>query len=86
MQASSDPHCERDTLKTDAYKTKIEKREFLRDGNPLWTSVSEVTIRGGMLDDSYPEWHPALDSFLMANFCSCSWQRLVVTVMTVLST
>lgn len=64
MQDSSDFYRKRDTLKTAAYKAGIEIRGSLRDGNQLQTSVSEVTIRSGTLDDSYPEWHPAPDSFL----------------------
>jgi hypothetical protein len=64
MQDSSDFYRKRDTLKTDAYKAGIDIRESLRDGNQLQTSVTEVTIRGGTLDDSYPEWHPAPNSFL----------------------
>ncbi|WP_158055709.1 transposase [Halorussus halophilus] len=64
MEDSSDFYRKRDALKTDAYKAGIEIRGSLRDGNQLQTSVTEVTIRSGTLDDSYPEWHPAPDSFL----------------------
>ncbi|AJF28082.1 transposase (plasmid) [Haloarcula sp. CBA1115] len=48
---------------TDAYKTGIELRETLRDGACLRAAVSEVTIYTEHLEDGYPEWHPAPDSF-----------------------
>jgi hypothetical protein len=48
---------------THAYKTGIELREALRDGVCLRAAVSEVTIYTEHLEDGYPDWHPAPDSF-----------------------
>ena len=48
---------------TYAYKTGIELRGALRDGACLRAAVSEVTIYWEHLEDGYPEWHPAPDSF-----------------------
>lgn len=48
---------------THAYSTGIELIETLRDGVCLQTAVSEVTIYTEHLEDGYPDWHPAPDSF-----------------------
>jgi len=48
---------------TNAYKTGIEIMEVLRDGASLRTAVNEATLYTDQLEDVYPEWHPAPDSF-----------------------
>nr|WP_240729962.1 transposase [Halalkalirubrum salinum] len=48
----------------DAYSTGIEITEQLRAGNTLSSSIAESSIRTELLDDGYPEWHPAPPSFL----------------------
>ncbi|WP_306060743.1 hypothetical protein [Natronococcus wangiae] len=48
---------------TDTY-TGIEITEQLQAGNSLPSSIAGSTIRTEYIDDSYPEWHPAPDSFL----------------------
>ncbi|ELY93736.1 transposase [Natrialba taiwanensis] len=63
MSETLDPLSDRACRMTHAYKTGIELRETLRDGACLRAAVSEVTIYMEHLEDSYPEWHPAPDSF-----------------------
>ncbi|ELZ89511.1 putative transposase (TCE33) [Haloferax elongans ATCC BAA-1513] len=58
-----DPHSERACRITNAYKTGIELRDTLQDGVCLRAAVSAVTISTDELEDGYPEWHPAPDSF-----------------------
>jgi hypothetical protein len=48
---------------THACKTGIELSDTLRDGVCLRTAVSGVTIYMEHLEDGYPSWHPAPDSF-----------------------
>ncbi|SEH67313.1 hypothetical protein SAMN05192561_1284 [Halopenitus malekzadehii] len=63
MQDSLDPLSDRACRMTHAYKTGIKLRETLRDGVCLRAAVSEVTIHMEHLEDGYPSWHPAPDSF-----------------------
>jgi hypothetical protein len=63
MQKSPDPLSDRACRMTHAYKTGIELSETLRDGVCLRTAVREVTIYTEHLEDGYPNWHPAPDSF-----------------------
>jgi len=49
---------------TDAYTTGIEISAQLRTGNMLASSIAGSSIRTEILDDAYPEWHPASYSFL----------------------
>ena len=63
MQDSLDPLSDRACRMTHAYKTGIKLRETLRDGVCLRAAVSEVTIYMEHLEDGYPSWHPAPDSF-----------------------
>lgn len=64
MQNSLDPLSDRACRMTDAYSAGIEITEQLRVGNSLLTSIAESSIRIELLDDAYPEWHPAPLSFL----------------------
>jgi hypothetical protein len=48
---------------THACKTGIELSDTLRDGVCLRTAVSGATIYMEHLEDGYPSWHPAPDSF-----------------------
>ena len=48
---------------TDAYRTGIEITEQLRVGTALSLSIAGGGIRTEFLDDAYPDWHPAPDSF-----------------------
>ena len=57
------PNSEQAARMTDAYKIGIELSETLRDGACLRTAVSQVTPHTGRLEDGYPDWHPAPDSF-----------------------
>jgi hypothetical protein len=63
MSETLDPLSDRACRMTHAYKTGIELRETLRDGACLRVAVSEVTVYTEHLEDSYPKWHPAPDSF-----------------------
>jgi len=63
MSETLDPLSDRACRMTHAYKTGIELREALRDGVCLRAAVSEVTIYMEHLEDGYPSWHPAPDSF-----------------------
>jgi hypothetical protein len=63
MSETLDPLSDRACRMTHAYKTGIELRETLRDGESLRAAVSEVTIYMKHLEDGYPDWHPAPDSF-----------------------
>ncbi|KOX92433.1 transposase [Haloarcula rubripromontorii] len=63
MSETLDPLSDRACRMTYAYKTGIHLRETLRDGVCLRTAVSEVTIHTEHLEDGYPDWHPAPDSF-----------------------
>ena len=63
MSETLNPLSTRACRMTHAYKTGIELRETLRDGVCLRTAVSEVTIYMEHLEDGYPSWHPAPDSF-----------------------
>jgi hypothetical protein len=63
MSETLDPLSDRACRMTHAYKTGIELRETLRDGACLRAAVSEVTLYTAQLEDGYPEWHPAPDSF-----------------------
>jgi hypothetical protein len=58
-----DPTSDRACQKTHAYKTGTELNKALRDGACLRTAVGEVNIYTVYLEDGYPEWHPAPDSF-----------------------
>lgn len=48
---------------TDAYTTGIAIHDDLRDGGSLSAAVSDAVMRTETLDDAYPNWHPAPDSF-----------------------
>jgi hypothetical protein len=63
MSETLDPLSDRACRMTHAYRTGIELRETLRDGVCLRAAVSEVTLYMNHLDDGYPGWHPAPDSF-----------------------
>ena len=64
MQNSLDPLSDRARRMTDAYSTGIEITALFQAGNLLASSISESSIRTELLDDAYPEWHPAPHSFL----------------------
>jgi len=64
MQDSLDPLSDRARRMTDAYSTGIEITAQLRAGNLLASSITQSSIRSELLDDAYPEWHPAPHSFL----------------------
>jgi len=64
MQDSLDPLSDRARRMTVAYSTGIEITAQLRAGNLLASSIAETSIRTELLDDAYPEWHPASHSFL----------------------
>jgi len=64
VQDSFDPVSEQAARMTDAYKVGISNVDTLRDGASLRDSLSGVALRTDRLEDSYPEWHPAPDSFL----------------------
>jgi hypothetical protein len=59
-----DPLSDRARRMTDAYSAGIEITEQLRAGDSLPSSIAEITVRAELLDDGYPEWHPAPHSFL----------------------
>jgi len=63
MSEMLDPLSDRACRMTHAYKTGIELSETLQDGESLRAAVCEVTIYTEHLEDGYPEWHPAPDSF-----------------------
>ncbi len=63
MQNSLGPLSDRSYRMADTY-TGVGIAEQLQAGNSLPSSIAESTIRTEYLDDSYPEWHPAPDSFL----------------------
>jgi len=63
MPETLDPISDRACRMTYAYKTGIELRETLRDGACLRAAVSGVTLYTKHLEDDYPDWHPAPDSF-----------------------
>lgn len=63
MKDSLDPLSDRACRMTDTH-TGIEITQQLQVDNSLPSSIAESTIRTKYLDDSYPEWHPAPDSFL----------------------
>jgi len=58
-----DPLSDRACRMTHAHSTGIELRETLRDGGSLRAAVSGVTLYTEHLEDGYPDWHPAPDSF-----------------------
>jgi len=58
-----DPLSDRACRMTHAHSTGIELRETLRDGASLRAAVSGVTLYTEHLEDGYPDWHPAPDSF-----------------------
>jgi len=64
MQDSLDPLSDRARRMTAAYSTGIEITAQLRTGNMLASSIAGSSIRTEILDDAYPEWHPASHSFL----------------------
>ena len=64
MQDSLDPLSDRARRMTAAYSTGIEITAQLRSGNMLASSIAGSSIRTEILDDAYPEWHPASHSFL----------------------
>jgi len=59
-----DPLSDRARRMTDAYSVGIEIAEQLRAGDSLPSSIAESTVRAELLNDGYPEWHPAPYSFL----------------------
>jgi len=59
-----DPLSDRARRMTDAYSMGIQITEQLRASNSLPSSIAESTVRAELLDDGYPEWHPAPHSFL----------------------
>jgi len=63
MSEALDPLSDRACRITHAYKTGIELSETLQDGESLRAAVSEVNIYMEHLEDGYPDWHPAPDSF-----------------------
>ncbi len=63
MSETLDPLSDRACRMTHAYKTGIELTETLRDVACLRAAVSEVTIYTEHLEDGYPDWHPAPESF-----------------------
>lgn len=63
MADSPDPPSNHNYRITDA-NTGLEITEQLQAGNSLPSSIAESTIRTEDFNDSYPEWHPAPDSFL----------------------
>ncbi|MDQ2074786.1 hypothetical protein RBH20_19860 [Haloarcula sp. H-GB4] len=63
MSETLDPLPERTCRRTHAYKTGIELRDTLGYGTCLRGAVSGVTLYTEQLEDAYPEWHPAFDSF-----------------------
>ncbi len=63
MSEMLDPLSDRACRMTHAYRTGIELRETLRDGVCLQVAVSRVTLYTEHLEDGYPDWHPAPDSF-----------------------
>jgi hypothetical protein len=63
MSKLLDPLSDHACRLTHAYKTGIELTEMLRDGVCLRVAVSEVTLYPEHLEDGYPDWHPAPDSF-----------------------
>lgn len=63
MSETLDPLSDRACRITHAYETGIELRETLHDGACLRAAVSSVTLYTDQLDDGYPDWHPASDSF-----------------------
>ncbi|WP_152418516.1 transposase [Haloarcula amylolytica] len=64
MQDSLDQLSDRARWMTAAYSTGIEITAQLRAGNMLAPSIVKTPIRTEILDDAYPEWHPASHSFL----------------------
>ena len=63
MSETLDPLSDRGCRITHAYETGSELSETLQDGESLRAAVSEVTIYMEHLEDGYPDWHPAPDSF-----------------------
>lgn len=63
MECTTDPYSARDSRMTDAYTTGIAIHDDLRDGESLSGAVSDAPMRTRTLDDAYPDWHPAPDSF-----------------------
>ncbi|TKX59799.1 transposase [Halorubrum sp. ASP1] len=63
MSEILDPLSDRARRLTHAYKTGIELSETLRDRACLRAAVSGVTLYTKHLQDGYPDWHPASDSF-----------------------
>ena len=63
MSETLDPLSDRACRMTHAYKTGIELSEALLERACLWDAVSEVTIYMEHLEDGYPDWHPAPDTF-----------------------
>ena len=63
MQNSPNPLSDRARRLTDAYRTGIEITEQLRVSTALSLSIAGGGIRTEFLDDAYPDWHPAPDSF-----------------------
>jgi len=48
---------------TDAYTVGITLREYLRDGSSVTRAVTSLNGPFEILDDGYPDWHPAPYSF-----------------------
>lgn len=59
-----DPLSDRARRMTDAYSVGIEITEQLRAGDSLPSGIGKSSIRTALPADAYPEWHPALHSFL----------------------
>lgn len=53
----------RTTRLTDAYIVGLELRKQLRDGTPLCSALGSLNGPFDMLNDGYPNWHPAPYSF-----------------------
>jgi len=50
-------------LLTDAYIVGVKLRTALESDQSLWTAVRQLAGPFDLLDDAYPEWHPAPYSF-----------------------
>jgi hypothetical protein len=63
MGKSLNPLSDRARRMTDAYRTGIEITEQLQVGTALPLSIAGGAVRTEFLNDAYPDWHPAPDSF-----------------------
>jgi len=44
---------------TDAFVAALELRKRLREGTDFCTALADLRLQIEMLEDGYPEWHPA---------------------------